>query len=1023
MNAAKAKKNPAKFKGAVLIMILAVMSVLIILLAGSIAVVYSAHNRAFVKYTESQGYYTARSILDNFYDTLNNTDAIKDSTNNDIGEYYKLDDDTYSVVETPAVKLSIQRAIELDTYRAIVKVTDDSGAYLDWFVKYCDKNKESLSTMINGFETTSVDYTTGSDGNRTSLYNKVATYLVNLNKTELDDYSTYSKYYDQYLPVTSVASTMQGNTIVYELGSLDGFGEGTIDTDGDGNPDTYMQLGNLADSGVEKAWVTVEVKERILSMGEGTKYGERFRTAGNHFNDYFVAKVTSHVLFNGEEMTTSLIWRNDPPQIDGDDMGMCNLGPLDTTTSFTAVGNAATLTDSFLELGNNSTYTGDVYIEGSFDTGTATPYVMTRKTTAFYVGDTLKINTNPPADSVLEDGSLFYAGRTQLWSSGSSFGSSSHKINLITKQFESHSDTKEFYGRIFADKFDVTTNGGQKTQSSVATEITSGGTPFPNSNKRIYGDVYCNFLGVPADRVYIEYDDTNAKAIIHLNYNPNGTPLASTDSRCIENMVGSGNSITVLQGISIITAVDNETIGGRTVLVNKHETYTHNGDTYDYFRDVDAAPSGAPGTKFETLDSTTVKANQAPSGLITYSVSIDWSNVSSTIKHPFSSHIDLMDYIDYDADISDSVWTFDDDYKKEFNLPIISGTQVTLVGTNQSSYKLPTHRSLYGKYFFDTVTGGTSCGVFPKTFDDDTARFSMDPSDTSQSFTFNDFLKDHVIPGEYYANDLVDDSTPMSTVAKSAVDAVEMPLLSNEVVIGPGGGDTVNGIDMPSSSSVISSDGYIKANSSDSTKYFIDARNSNIKLQLGNGTGSQTFTGTFIVYGDKTVELIIPGKTGGGNTQTVELGTSGCPFTFMNEEIYSGDSKDVIVLGEVMPGKHGGTKTAAPSINIYVSRNISTVKFQTGGGGMTALCGYIKAPYSFFDIATNINGIQKETYYYKRLVYARDNDKYTFFGSVLCLNYKGGQHAGICGIGNDELPPDDGVTRAYTPHFDFGVAY
>ena len=70
MNAAKAKKSPAKVKGAVLIMILAVMTVMIILLAGSIAVVYSAHNRASVKYSESQGYYTARSVLDNFFAEL-----------------------------------------------------------------------------------------------------------------------------------------------------------------------------------------------------------------------------------------------------------------------------------------------------------------------------------------------------------------------------------------------------------------------------------------------------------------------------------------------------------------------------------------------------------------------------------------------------------------------------------------------------------------------------------------------------------------------------------------------------------------------------------------------------------------------------------------------------------------------------------------------------------------------------------------------------------------------------------------
>ncbi|MGN1106988.1 MAG: hypothetical protein ACI4RH_10075, partial [Huintestinicola sp.] len=551
---------------------------------------------------------------------------------------------------------------------------------------------------------------------------------------------------------------------------------------------------------------------------------------------------------------------------------------------------------------------------------------------------------------------------------------------------------------------------------------------------------------VPADRVYLELDDSSQTAIFHLNYNSaTGAPLPSGDAKRIENMIDTSSHINVLQGISIINGVEEEPVNGKNTLVNKYETYTYNGDTYTYFRDYDAAPSGVTdGTKFTVLGTgSAIRKNQEPTAGITYKVRIDWSNVDNSspgglIKHPYkttttpptitSVKVDLMDYIDYDADISDNVWEFDDDYKKEFTLPSVGGTQLLLAGTNEDSYKLPTHHSLYGKYFFDTVNGAPSSGLFAKTFDDDTGRFSMDPNDpTPHSFTFNDFLKDHVIPGEYYANSMYDPLvTPSLTVDKSAVDAVSMPLLANEVVIGPGGGDTVNGIDMPSSSNVISSDGYIKSKNSDGSTYYIDARSNKIKLQLGDGSGSQTFTGTFIVYGNSGVEIIVPGKVGGGNNQTIDIGTSGHAFTFMNEDIYSGESKDVIVLGEPMPpmpGKHNGTKTPTPKINWYFSRDIATAKFHTGGGGVTALCGYIKAPYSFFDIDTNINGIKKETYYYKRLVYARENDAYTFFGSVLCNKYLGGQHAGICGIGGKNLPPDNGIDRAYDPVFEYSIGY
>ena len=1050
MNAAKAKKNPTKFKGAVLIMILAVMTVLIILLAGSIAVVYSAHNRAYVKYTESQGYYTARSILDNFYEELNNDAAQQDSTGNSIGTYYKLDDETYSVLQPTPVQLSIQRAIELDTYKAIVDASDGHGHYYDWFVKYCDENKERLGSIINGFENTTADYTSASDGHNTALYGKVEEYLVNLNQAKLEDYGTYDKYYNQYFPVSTVDSKMQKNTIVYEIGSLDGFGSGTIDTNGDGSPDTFMQLGNLADSGVEKAWVTVEVKERILGMGEGTAYGERFRCAANHYNDHFVAKVTSHVIFNGEEMTTSLLWKNDTPSLDSPDFGMSNLGPLATTTSFTGIGNVATMDNSFLELTNNSTYAGDVYIEGSFDTGTATPYVMTRPATTFYVGETLKVNTNPPSDEVLSNGAVVYAKRAQLWSSGASFGTSSKNINLITKQFETHSETKEFYGNIFADKFDTTTNSTAVTQSFVASKTgVDGQYIFPNSQKKIHAEVYCNYLGVPADRVYLELDDSSQTAIFHLNYNSaTGAPLPSGDAKRIENMIDSSSHINVLQGISIINGVEEEPVSGKNTLVNKYETYTYNGDTYTYFRDYDAAPSGVTdGTKFTVLGTgSAIRKNQEPTAGITYKVSIDWSNVDNSspgglIKHPYkttttpptitSVKVDLMKYIDYDADISDDVWEFDDDYKKEFTLPSVGGTQLLLAGTNEDTYKIPTHRSLYGKYFFGSVTGAPSSTHFADTFNDDTGRFSMNPNDTTvYSFSFNDFLKDHVIPAEYYANNMYDPTvTPSATVAKADVDAVAMPMLTNEVVIGPGGGDNVNGIDMPSSSNVISSDGYIKSKNSDGSTYYIDARANKIRLQLGDGSGSQTFTGSFIVYGTKQVEIYVPGKTGGGNNQTIDIGTNGHRFMFMNEDLYSGESKDIIVLGEPIPpvpGKHSGTTTPAPKIKWYFSRNISEVKFHTGGGSekdVTTLCGYIKAPYSFFNIDTNINGHQRETYYYSNRVKSTDNDRYTFIGSVLCNKYLGGQHAGICGIGSSSLPEDDGISRAYEPVFEYSIGY
>lgn len=1006
MNAAKAKKNPAKVKGAVLIMILAVMTVMIILLAGSIAVVYSAHNRAYTKYSESQGYYTARSILDNFFSELSESTDLTDSSGASIGTFYQLDTEHNTVVSKP---LCMGRSVELELYRAQVPVKDASGNYLDWFVEYCDKNKSGLGAQINGFKSESVDYTSAADGHNSALYAAVENYYVNLNTSALADYSTYQNFYKQYAPVTTVAAGNKGDTIVYEIPSLDGFANGTIDTDGDGNPDTSSQFGKLSDTGASKAWLTVQVTERILAMGDGTTYADRFKT-GKRTDDHIVAKVTAHVIYDGEEMTTTQIWCNNPPPVVDANTGLSTLGPLDTTTSLTAIGDVATLDRSFLELTNNSTYSGNAYIAGSFDTGSATPSITMGKEDAFFVEDTLKINTNPPKSSDLIDGALFYAGRTQLWSSGASFGSLSNRVNLVTRQFESHSDTKDFYGRIFAEKFDMTTTSSQLTQNYVKATVPTGGYTFPNSTGKIHGDVYTNFLGVPADRLYLELDDAAGTAVFHLNYNPvTGTPLDPTDPKRIENMMDGSYTMTVFQGISVINAVDNEVVGGRNILVNKHETYQYTDysgilQTYDYFRDAGAAGTNAPGTKFKVLGTDcTIQMNHLPTTGKEYQVQIDWSNVNNSIVKPVTS-LKINLNVDYNAEKSANVWKLDDLYRKEFKLPSVNGVQLKLVGTNETSFKLPTHRSIYGSYFYGSITGGVTSADFPKSFDDDTAAFSMSPTDTSHSYSFDDFIKEHAIAAEAIVAG-IDTEGP--------VDISNIPsftLQTTPVTVTSGGGDTVNGVTMPAWSKVISASGYIPSNGGDNSVYYIDARTSDLEFQLGDGTGNQTYTGTFIVYGNNHVTITVPGNVSGGSGQTIGLGTSGSPFTVMTEEIYSGMCRDTLVIGEPVSGKLGGNITTAPSIDWYFSsKTIGTAKLATGGSGMTAFCGYIVAPTVFFDIATNINGLQRETWYYKNKIPSDSgNDKYTIFGSVFCHKYTGGQHAGVCYIPRDDGYVDDG---------------
>lgn len=1047
MNAAKAKKNPAKFKGAVLIMILAVMTVLIILLAGSIAVVYSAHNRAYVKYTESQGYYTARSILDNFFAELNNNTSTSDSAGNDIGTYYKLTGDDYDTLEADT-ELGIGRSIDLDTFKAKVQVKD-GAAYKQWFKDYCDENKTSLSKTINNIEGSSTDYTTAADGHNSALYTKVEQYLVNLDRNALSDYSTYSQYYDQYLPVTSVAAGMQPDTIVYELSSLAGFGNGTIDTDGDGTADTTIQLGSLADNGVEKAWVTVQVQERVYSMGDGSSYAECFRKGGSHKEDHFVAKVTSHVIFNGEEVTTSLIWKNVARNSEDGGVGaIATLGPLNTTTSFTAIGNATSLSDNFLELSNNSTYAGNVFVQGSFYTGTATPSVTMNKDDVFFVRDTLKVYTNPPQGSDLCNGALFYAGRTQLWSSGASFGSSTNQINLVTQHFESHSDTKEFYGRIFAEHFDVTTNAGELTKTWNATAIPTNSATFDKvASQKIHGDVYCNYLGIPADRVWVELLPASGVAKFHLNYDPvTRAPLPVTSEKRIERMVDAAYNLNVFQGISVIVGVEEVPMGTdmstgsiKKGLANIYQEYDYPDNTgvtrhLNYFKN-SASDTTALGAKFDIMPENTsnrvLQINETgqstPANLAlgtSWQVEFDTEELDGTNIH-FYTDQNIKLNVDYDAEPGSGVWTLNDDYQKEFNLPSLSGTQLKLIGTNETSFKLPTHRSLYGDYFYEEITNGSpiptkdTSTTYPKTFNEDTGAFTMKPNDTSHTFTFDDFIEQHALTGEAaYAGTEKTGITDVSTIPS-------FPLLTTPVTVAPGGGDTVNDVAMPSWQRVISSSGYIPANGGDGNVYLIDARTNSLDIQLGDGTSNQTFTGTFVVYGDNDVRVTVPGSTTGGSGQTIQLGTTGHAFAFMTEEILTGIFKDTIVLEEPITGMpdsaHSGEITSPPNICWYFSKNISKAQIATGGSGETAFCGYITAPSVFFDVVSGLNGLQRDTYYKGKLL-SGGNDKYTFFGSLFCKKYTGGQHSGVCYISQKKRGEDKANKRLFEANTEYSWA-
>jgi len=1075
-------KRTAKFKGAVLIMILAVMTVLIILLAGSIAVVYSAHNRAVVKYSESQGYYTARSILDNFFAELSESSETKGSDNTDIGDFYALDLENYGVNVKP--DLGIGRALELDLYKATVTTKDASGRWEEWVLEYCSENKDALAAQINTLSGTSIDASSIGEyqrgGSISSGLNTLCTefvkYYVNLDSTNSFATDTLTKsdgttvngttfrdYYNQFKPVAGTASG-GANIIRYDLSNFDGFGSGTIDTDGDGSPDTNSQFGKLADNGSSKAWITVEVMERIYDFGEGNNALEKF-LHGVRRDDYICAKVTAHVIYDNEEITTTQIWESSAPPITDSPAGLTSLGTVDTTTSLTAVGDAVVLSTGHTTLGNNTTISGNTYVEGSYSPGTTTPKVTMNPDNSFFAGKFLKINTNPPQAEGLPDGAIFYGGVTQLWNTGASFGTNDHRINLITGRFEPHNNMKEFYGRIFCEQYDVITNG-QENPWGAYTETNPFSVYYQNGN-RINADVYTDYLGVPKNAVYVVLDEVNETATFKLNYRPDGTAINPGDpdeNSRIDKKLGVNGELHVLHGISIIADVQGKDFGitgepwYNTVNVHEqHYAVNAHGTPYvddegndikvSYFTDCRAVDHTLTnidpnfslnhyGVFFNDDDTTpNIADSTATATNKTYKVYIDWSNVdltASNLKIDYdtttaiggSCSFEKPDFnIDYYADKDAGVWTLDNDFKKVFEFGhapdhINHGdNNLSLVGndvTDSSKFTLPTHQSLYKEYFFGSIDNGQTgdydslgninpAKPYPETFNKDTGAFSMPlPTDATTESKFELFLAEHAITAEAVLAGI----DIVGPVDVSNIPA--LPVEANPVTVAAGGGDTVAGVDMPAYDKVISSNGYIPAN--DNNTYYIDARSQNLELQLGAGNNQTTFTGNFIIYGNKNVRICVPGNQNvpDGTNQVVQLGTSGHSLVFATADIFSGDWKNHIVVGDSVSTINGGELTPSPNVDWYFSKKITDVEIAMGGGTEAMLCGYIVAPSVNFRVATNANGNPRETWYYGDKINS-SNSKYTIFGSVFSKTYDGGQHAGVCYIPRDVGFIDEGT--------------
>ncbi|MCM1579458.1 MAG: hypothetical protein NC078_11735, partial [Ruminococcus sp.] len=346
------KRTPKTLKGAVLIMVMTVMFVLIFLLAGTIAVVYSAHNRAMVKYEESQAYYTARSLLDAYLDAfLKDNKNVTGTAGTGITEktywYFNKDGDLDSV---PAKQ---GRALELDIYSMKVSVAPKKasvktdGTYNAKTNPYGGYNASDTNYPFDGIES-HYNYFKDDGSMDMYLYDWVKQYILDLmlgdfsipaGKTleefrketrdgnvdgykearklaliainsQISDYShtitgltdshdiglnsDFKKYYEQFTYSEKDGDGKDTDTIYYRVpaGVFSNYGELT----------TGGSFGKVADTfpdGATDATIKIQLLERTMNLGtDGADYKLKFDN-GNREKDHIKISVTVEVMHDG----------------------------------------------------------------------------------------------------------------------------------------------------------------------------------------------------------------------------------------------------------------------------------------------------------------------------------------------------------------------------------------------------------------------------------------------------------------------------------------------------------------------------------------------------------------------------------------------------------------------------------------------------------------------------------------------------------------------------------------------------
>lgn len=985
------KRTPHTLRGAVLIMVMTVMFVLIFLLAGTIAVVYSAHNRAMVKYEESQAYYTARSMLDAYLETFlkDNENVTGDNSTTAVKYYYI--DNTNTLKDDKNAKQG--RAMELDIYSLKVSVAPlgagglpeagypydgseslfSTGGYVndkylyDWVKQYI------LDLMLGDFtvpagktlEQFRADQVTA---NATG-YGAARELALSAINSDINDYKhaagsgitdpldivvNAGKNYDKYYKQFTVSDTT--DTIYYRVPANTFKSYGTATTGG-----SYGKVADTFADGKTDAVIKVQLLERTFNLSkDGADFKMKF-DGGNREKDHVKIKVTCEIMLDGVATTTSVIYANEYIQKPSSSKAIVSLSDIKGSDSVTAFGGVVSMATEGFNWTNNSGTSGNVYLRSDVNFGTTTPKVVLNKNNVFYTDKKIIVGNNAPSMTYVESGATYFGQSVEVGQQG--LGAGGHEVNVICEEFkytQVSGGNARVVGQLFTEDFDATAGMG-------------------NNTPIVDGDIYTNYLMFNEADMGLVWDNSTSPAALKLTIDgkPDGT---NRDSNSSFSHLYSG-SLNVAKGIKVKL---NDGMG-TVITADINGTVINPADSLPYNVQI----GWAPAITNITLDTTKeVKATNRV---------LDSDNDGTPDPDSTAASGPKQDF------------EFDNTTKvRKFKMP---ANLIGKTGSDGNVVEIDTLEKMYSDYFKSapTTTG---------TYQGDPFAYYGDFNDSKGSTTYNEashmsdfdsidsngtinpnletFIDEHIVQPQD-RNNKVDNTGLAIPSCFNAL--VAQTTTDTEILSAIPAGKNIGGIitadcQIPSKAQMNVNNVY---NPIDNWVFVIDTRSGPVNLQMGNGSGG-TFAGNFVVVGTNKCTVLMPATSAG-------------------TEFVLGDDHDFSLfdsrLGQKPANLRLGNATnpsVPPAIDIVVSKNVSKVTYGQHSSG--PIQGYVYAPYTKFSVGGGNNGSSSDIH----VDMFQDANKVGSFaisviGSIFCKGYDNAQKIGVAFIDPNAVttPPGDKV--------------